>query len=81
MARNNEKLIIARGLSTPGPLLLVKKELESRGSRKLRIVVSSEEAALDLQGYFRDRSARAEIDVAGDDYHVVIDLEHFKDEE
>ncbi len=79
MGTNNERRIIARGLNSPGPLLLVKKELESAGAGKLRVVVSSEEAALDLQRYFRNRSAEAEIDVAGDDYHVVIDLEHFKD--
>jgi len=80
MGTNNERRIIARGLNSPGPLLLVKKELESEGAGKLRVVVSSEKAALDLQSYFRDRSAVAEIDVAGDDYHVIIDLEHFKDE-
>jgi TusA-related sulfurtransferase len=81
MGKNNEKRIIARGLNSPGPLLLVKKRLESTSAGKLRVVVSSEEAALDLQKYFRKRSAEAEIDIAGDDYHVVIDLRHFKDEE
>ncbi len=79
MGNNNERRIIARGLNSPGPLLLVKKELESAGAGKLRVVVSNEEAALDLQRYFRNRSAEAEIDIAGDDYHVVIDLKHFKD--
>lgn len=81
MGRNNEKRILARGLNPPGPLLIVKKELESTEAVKLRVVVSSERAALELQEYFRDRSAEAEIDSAGDDYHVIIDLEHFKDEE
>ena len=81
MGTNNEKRIIARGLNSPGPLLIVKKKLESTGVEKLRVIVSSEDAALDLQRYFRKRSAEAEIDVAGDDYHVVIDLKNFKDEE
>jgi len=81
MVTNNEKRIIARGLNSPGPLLIVKKKLESTSAEKLRVVVSSEEAALELQRYFRKRSAEAEIDVAGDDYHVVIDLKRFKDEE
>lgn len=81
MGTNNEKLIIARGLNSPGPLLIVKKKLESAKTKKLRVVVSSENAALDLQHYFRNRSAEAEIDIAGDDYHVIIDLENFKDEE
>lgn len=81
MGTNNEKRIIARGLNSPGPLLIVKKELKSTNAEKLRVVVSSEDAALELQGYFRARSAKAEIDVAGDDYHVVIDLKNFKDEE
>ena len=81
MERNNEKLIVARKLNSPGPLLLVKKELESTGAKKIRVVVSSEKAAADLREYFTARSAGAEIDVAGDDYHVIIDLEHFEDGE
>jgi TusA-related sulfurtransferase len=81
MGTNNEKRIIARGLNTPGPLLIVKKKLESTSAEKIRVVVSNEEAALDLQRYFRNRSAEAEIDVAGDDYHVIVDLKHYKDEE
>lgn len=81
MGENSEKRILARGLNPPGPLLIVKKELESTDAMKLRVVVSSESAALELQGYFRARAAEAEIDMAGDDYHVIIDLEHFEDEE
>ncbi len=81
MGTNNERRIIARGLSSPGPLLIVKKKLESMNEKKIRVVVSSEEAALDLQRYFNERSAVTEIDVAGDDYHVIIDLKHYKDEE
>jgi TusA-related sulfurtransferase len=81
MGTNNEKRIIARGLNTPGPLLIVKKKLESTSAEKIRVVVSNEEAALDLQRYFRNRSAEAQIDVAGDDYHVIVDLKHYKDEE
>lgn len=81
MGTNNEKRIIARGLNPPGPLLVVKKKLESTNARRIRVVVSGEEAALDLQKYFRDRSAEAEIDVAGDDYHVIIDLKDYRDEE
>lgn len=81
MEQNGERRILARGLNPPGPLLIVKKELESTDAIKLRVVVSSEGAALELQEYFRERSAKAEIDIAGDDYHVIIDLEHFEGEE
>ena len=81
MVKRDEKRIIARGLNRPGPLLLVRKELEKTDASKMRIVVSNEAAALELQGYFLDRSAEAVIDVAGDDYHVVVDLEHFEKEE
>ncbi len=81
MGTNNEKQIIARGLNSPGPLLVVKKKLESTSAKKIRVVVSNEEAALDLQRYFEERSADTEIDIAGDDYHVIIDLKHYKDEE
>ena len=81
MKINNEERVIAKGLNPPGPLLIVKKKVRSMQGGNLRIIVSNQDAADELVEYFRDRSAEAEIDRAGDDFHVVVDLENFKDED
>lgn len=81
MNANREERILAKGLKSPGPLLIVKKKLKARAAERLRIIVSSKEAAQDLLTYFRERSAEAEIDRAGDDYHVVVDLANFEDDQ
>ncbi len=80
MKINNEVRVIAKGLNPPGPLLIVKKKLRSLQGGNLRVIVSNQEAADELVAYFRERSAEAEIDMAGDDYHVVVNLENFEDE-
>lgn len=80
MKINNEVRVIAKGLNPPGPLLIVKKKLRSMQGGNLRVIVSNQEAADELVAYFRERSAEAEIDMAGDDYHVVVNLENFEDE-
>ena len=74
MAGSEEKRIIARGLNPPGPLLLVKKRLEELKGGRLRVIVSSEDAADELVNYFTGMDADVEIDRAGDDIHVVVDL-------
>jgi TusA-related sulfurtransferase len=81
MKINNEERVLAKGLNSPGPLLIVKKKMRSRHGGNLRVIVSNQEAADELIKYFRDRSAEAEIDRAGDDYHVVVDLANFKDKD
>ena len=81
MAINGEERIIAKGLNAPGPLLIVKKKLETIEARRIRIIVSNDEAAQELLRYFRERSAEAEIDRAGDDYHVVVNLANFESED
>lgn len=81
MKINNEERVIAKGLNPPGPLLIVKKKVMSMQGGNLRVIVSNQEAADELIKYFRDRSAEAEIDRAGDDYHVVVDLTNFKNED
>ena len=80
MKINNEERVIAKGLNPPGPLLIVKRKLESIQGNNLRIIVSNQEAADELVAYFHQRSASAEIDRAGDDYHVVVDLSGFEDD-
>jgi len=78
-ANHDEVRIMARGLRPPGPLLVVKKRLKSIDAARLRVIVSNREAAEDLVNYFEVRGAAAEIDVAGEDFHVVVDLRMFKD--
>jgi len=74
MTGSEEERIIARGLNPPGPLLLVKKRLEDLKCEHLRIIVSSDDAADELVNYFLGMDAKVEIDSAGDDIHVVVDL-------
>ena len=74
MAAGEEKRIIARGLNPPGPLLLVKKKLGDSATGNIRIIVSTEEAADELVDYFLGKGAKVEIDNAGEDIHVVVDL-------
>jgi len=74
MAGGEEIRIIARGLNPPGPLLLVKKRFDEFKGGHLRVIVSSEDAADELVEYFLDLGAQVEIDNAGADIHVVVDL-------
>ena len=74
MAGSDEKRLIARGLNPPGPLLLVRKRIDEFMGEHLRIIVSTEDAADELVDYFLEMGARVEIDNAGEDIHVVVDL-------
>ncbi len=75
----DEERITARGIRPPGPLLLVKKRLKETDAVRLRVIVSSREAADEIIAYITARGARAEVDRAGDDYHVIADLSRYKD--
>lgn len=79
MASNDEERIMARGLKPPGPLLIVKKRLKARQSFRMRVIVSNKEAAQELLSFFEARGGVAEIDPAGEDFHVVVDLRKFRD--
>ncbi len=81
MAGGEENRIIARGLNPPGPLLLVKKRIDEFRGAHLRVIVSGEDAADELVDYFLGLGAKVEIDNAGDDIHVVVDLTDSGDEE
>ncbi len=74
MAGSEEQRIIARGLHSPGPLLLVKKKLDEFKGRHIRVIVSSDDAADEIVDFFMKMGAKVEIDNAGDDIHVVVDL-------
>ena len=79
MPNNNEDKIVVKGLQSPGPLLIVKKKLPEIKRNRLRIIVSHNDAADDLVEYFTDNGAEVEVDRAGDDYHIVVDLTNFED--
>ena len=81
MTGSDENRIIARGLNAPGPLLLVKKRLDEFRGGHLRIIVSRDDAADELVDYFIEMGAKVEIDHAGDDIHVVVDLTESGEEE
>lgn len=74
----DEERVVARGLRPPGPLLLVRKRLDAAAGRRLRIIVSSEEAVRELVSFFDGMGVPTETDRAGDDYHVIADLSDLK---
>lgn len=74
MASQDELKINARGLSAPGPRLMVESALARSPSERLRIAVSSQEAAEDLRAYFAERGAKVTVDLVGEDYHLLVDL-------
>ncbi len=79
MTVSDEERIIARGLHSPGPLLVVKKRLGEIKTKQIRVIVSFSDAADELVRFFREGGASTEIDRAGDDFHVLADLKNFKD--
>lgn len=74
MADENELKINARGLSAPGPRLMVKTALEENPRRSLRVVVSNTEAADDLNAYVAEIGATAKVDQVGEEFHVFVDF-------
>ena len=79
---NIEEKIMAKGLSPPGPLLIVKKKLqEGIRAQHVRVIVSNPESVDELVSYFEKRGAETMTDRAGEDYHVIADLANFKEED
>jgi TusA-related sulfurtransferase len=60
----DEEHIVAKGLKSPGPLLIVKKRLKTIEARRIRVIVSSRDAAEDIISYFETRGAAIELDLA-----------------
>lgn len=75
MTTRSELKINARGLSVPGPRMMVEAALERHPNRFLRIVVSSPEAVEDLEDFLAGRAASVTVDQVGGDYHVLVELE------
>ena len=68
---DQEVRVNARGLSVPGPRLMVDAALEKQKPRLLRVVVSNEPAAQDVKRYLEGRGAVVEIDGVGTEFHVL----------
>ena len=66
-----ELRITARGLSVPGPRLMVQSALEKGRPSMLRVVVSNDEGARDVSGYLTGEGASVEIDQVGAEFHVI----------
>ena len=66
-----ELRINARGLSVPGPRLMVQSALEKGRPDQLRVVVSNDESARDLSSYLAGCGASVEIDQVGAEFHVI----------
>jgi mRNA-degrading endonuclease toxin of MazEF toxin-antitoxin module len=59
--------------------MLVRTRLRETNKARLRVIVSSREAADEIVAYLVARGARAEVDLAGEDYHVIADISRCKD--
>jgi TusA-related sulfurtransferase len=71
---DNELKINARGLSNPGPRMMVKSVIEGQDCKRLRVVVDSTEAVKNLEEYFESIGATSEIDEIGDEFHIMVSL-------
>ena len=74
MATHKDIKINARGLSNPGPRMMVESAISEGEFETMRVVVSSKDALKDLQSYFSSIGATFEADQIGDDYHIFVDL-------
>jgi hypothetical protein len=78
---NIEEKILAKGLSPPGPLLIVKKRMqEGIKTPHVRVIVSNPESVDELVAFFRGLGAETKTDKAGEDYHVIADLTSLREE-
>jgi TusA-related sulfurtransferase len=67
----DEVRVNARGLSAPGPRLMVDAALEQGRPALMRVVVSSTAAADDVRRHLEGHGAAVEIDTVGDEFHVL----------
>lgn len=63
--------INARRLSNPGPRMLVENALANERYSRLRVVVSTMEAAEDLRTYLLELGAEVEVEQLVEEYHIV----------
>jgi TusA-related sulfurtransferase len=70
-----EVKINARGLSAPGPRMMVETALAKAPCKVMRVVVSNSQALEDLREFFASRRATVKIDQVGEEYHLVASFE------
>jgi TusA-related sulfurtransferase len=69
-----ELKINARGLSNPGPRMMVKSAIDGQDCKRVRVVVDSVESVTDLEAYFESIGVSIEIDEIGEEYHILVSL-------
>jgi TusA-related sulfurtransferase len=74
VTKDHELKINARGLSNPGPRMMVETALSDHTCSVLRVIVSNAEAVEDLRDYFEKKQARIDVDQIGDDFHIFVDF-------
>ncbi len=74
MGSDKEIKINARGLSSPGPRLMVETALQKGQFEMLRVVVSDKAAAVDIENYLKTLKARVDIDIIGEEFHILADF-------
>lgn len=74
MKVERELKINARGLTVPGPRLMVETALANRTCQLLRVVVSNVDAVEDLKALFADKAVQVNVDQVGEEYHVLVEF-------
>ena len=74
MGSDKEIKINARGLSSPGPRLMVETALRKEQFEMLRVVVSNRAAAADIESYLKTLKAKVDIDAIGEEFHILADF-------
>ena len=69
---DGEWRVNAKGLSNPGPRLMVENALAHAGGRALRVIVSEAAAAEDLKAYFKKLGRTYKIDEIGEEFHILV---------
>ena len=74
MKVDRELKINARGLTAPGPRLMVETALTNNPCQLLRVVVSNTDAVKDLEEYFAGKRAKVNVDQVGEEFHLLVEL-------
>ena len=73
--RTDEIKINAKGLSSPGPKLMVESAVATSKIKWIRVIVSAGPAVKELTEYFESLGAsHIEVDELGDECHVIANL-------
>jgi hypothetical protein len=73
--RTDEVTINAKGLSSPGPKMMVESAVATRKIKWIRVIVSAGPVVKELTEYFESLSAsHIEVDELGDECHVIANL-------